>query len=55
MAERLSAEARKSALKVLPGWSEVPGATLYHLYVSAPTARLPAINNAALSSSSFRD
>lgn len=25
MAERLSAEARKSALKLLPGWSEVPG------------------------------
>ena len=25
MAERLSAEAMKSALKVLPGWSEVPG------------------------------
>jgi 4a-hydroxytetrahydrobiopterin dehydratase len=24
MAERLSAEARKSALKTLPGWSEVP-------------------------------
>jgi 4a-hydroxytetrahydrobiopterin dehydratase len=25
MAERLSAEARKSALKGLPGWSETPG------------------------------
>jgi 4a-hydroxytetrahydrobiopterin dehydratase len=25
MAERLSAEARKSALKGLPGWTEVPG------------------------------
>jgi len=25
MAERLSAEARKSALKGLPGWAEVPG------------------------------
>ena len=25
MAERFSEEARKSALKVLPGWSEVPG------------------------------
>jgi 4a-hydroxytetrahydrobiopterin dehydratase len=25
MAERLSAEARKSALKGLPGWLEVPG------------------------------
>ena len=25
MAERLSAEARKSALKGLPGWIEVPG------------------------------
>jgi 4a-hydroxytetrahydrobiopterin dehydratase len=25
MAERLSAEARKSALKELPGWSEAPG------------------------------
>ena len=25
MAERLSAEARESALKELPGWSEVPG------------------------------
>ena len=25
MAERLSAEARKSAMKELPGWSEVPG------------------------------
>jgi 4a-hydroxytetrahydrobiopterin dehydratase len=25
MAERLSAEARKSALKELPGWTETPG------------------------------
>jgi len=25
MAERLSAEARKSALKQLPGWAETPG------------------------------
>jgi len=25
MAERLSAEARKSALKQLPGWAEAPG------------------------------
>jgi 4a-hydroxytetrahydrobiopterin dehydratase len=25
MAERLSAEARKSALRRLPGWAEVPG------------------------------
>ena len=25
MAERMSAEARKSALKELPGWTEVPG------------------------------
>jgi 4a-hydroxytetrahydrobiopterin dehydratase len=25
MAERLSAELRKSALKTLPGWSETPG------------------------------
>src|SRR6202051_1802249 len=25
MAERLSAEARRSALKGLPGWAEVPG------------------------------
>ena len=25
MAERLSAEARKSALKELPGWAETPG------------------------------
>jgi hypothetical protein len=36
-------------------WSDVPGATQYHLYVIAPTAKLPSTNNPTLTSSSYRN
>jgi serine/threonine protein kinase/tetratricopeptide (TPR) repeat protein len=36
-------------------WSEVPGATRYHLYVIGPTATLPVINNLTLTAPSYRD
>jgi serine/threonine protein kinase/tetratricopeptide (TPR) repeat protein len=45
----------QSKLKVWEfDWSEVAGATQYHLYVIYPTAALPVINNSTLTSSSFR-
>jgi hypothetical protein len=36
------------------GWSDVPRATQYHLYVIGSKAAGPAINNPTLTSSSFR-
>src|SRR5262249_49218193 len=35
-------------------WSEVPGATRYHLFVIGPTASFPIINNPTLTSPSFQ-
>ena len=35
-------------------WSDVPGATQYHLYVTAATGAVPVINNATLTSSAYR-
>jgi tetratricopeptide (TPR) repeat protein len=36
------------------GWSEVPGATRYHLYVTGGGAHVPTIHNSTLTSSSYR-
>ena len=37
------------------GWSEVPGATRYHIYAIGRNAVLPSINNPTVTSSSYRD
>jgi serine/threonine protein kinase/tetratricopeptide (TPR) repeat protein len=45
----------RSKLKVWQfDWSEMAGATRYHLYVTSTTAPLPSVNNSTLTSSSFR-